>query len=69
MKGKGMDHHGIDSSEASTLKNMTPVLVPDSTVPYDMLVRQFTECAVHMDRELYTLVLRKLSETRGEVNA
>jgi hypothetical protein len=38
MKGNGMDHHRLDSNEASSLKNITPVLVPAGTVPYDELV-------------------------------
>jgi hypothetical protein len=67
MKGNGMDHHRLDSNEASLLKNITPVLVPDSTMPYDEPVQQFTEHAVDRDRELYTLVLWKLSESTGKL--
>lgn len=54
-----MDHHRIDRGEASPLKNMTTFLVPDGIVPYDKLMRQFTERVKNMNRELYTLVRRK----------
>jgi hypothetical protein len=64
-----MDRHRIDSGASQLLKNMTPVLVPNATVPYDRLVRHFTERTVTRDRELYTMVLRKSSEGRGEVDA
>jgi len=66
VKGKGMDHHRIDSGEVSPLKNMTPVLIPGGAVPYDKRVRLFTERAVNSDRDIHTLVLRQLLESRGE---
>jgi hypothetical protein len=69
VKGYGMDHHRIDSDEASLLKNMKPVLIPDGTVPSDKLLRIFTKRGVNIVHELYTLERRKLSESKGEVNA
>ncbi len=60
--GKGTDHHRIDSGEASPLKNMTPVLFPDGAVPYDELVRQFTDRAAAIDAAIYSLVIQKISE-------
>jgi len=58
-------HERIESGEASPLKNMSPILVPDGVVPYPELVRQFKDRAVNVDTALFNLVLRKLSESCG----
>ena len=57
-------HERIDSGESSPLKNMTPILVPDGLVPYEELLRRFRMDAADIDREVFSLVLRKLSASR-----
>ena len=64
-EGKGTNHHRIDSGEASPFKNMAPILVPDGAVPYDEIVRQFSERATGIDRAIYELVIQRLVEDRG----
>jgi hypothetical protein len=63
--GEGSGHHRIDSGEASPLKNMTPVLLPDGVVPYTALIQRFQERAANIDPAIVRLVVRVLNEGRA----
>jgi hypothetical protein len=64
-EGKGTGHQRIENGEASPLKNMTPVLLPDGAVPYAELARQFQHRAGEIDRTIYELVMGIVKEGRS----
>jgi len=61
---KGTSHNRIDGGEASPLKNMTPILVPDGAIPFDELLRQFQVRAQGLDKDIFELIRSKLQEGR-----
>jgi hypothetical protein len=65
LRDEGVDHRKIDSGEDSPLKNMSPVLIPDGAIPYDMLLRQFRTRANALDSAIAGLIENKLQEGLG----
>ena len=61
-KGGAVQHSRIDDGEEDPSRNMSPILVPDGAVPYQLLLQKFNERAVELEREVFTLVLRQLEE-------
>jgi len=62
--GLGFNHSRVDDGTATPLKNLTPILVPDGAVPWEMLRAEFAARSGQLDAGLRALVLQRL-EARG----
>ena len=58
---KGFAHSAVDEGDASPLKNLTPVLVPDGAVPWAELTAQFAQRSASLEPELQQLISARLA--------
>ncbi|HVU24873.1 MAG TPA: hypothetical protein VHE13_12175 [Opitutus sp.] len=60
----GFAHARVEPGDDSPLKNQTPILVPDGTVPWAELEAEFGERSRGLEAELRQLVLARLQARR-----
>jgi hypothetical protein len=58
----GWRHFRVDSGEVTPIKNRTPILVSDGSLPAVQVVAQLTEASIAIDPTIRTFVLSKLRE-------
>ena len=58
--GLGFAHNAVDEGDETPLKNLTPVLIPDGTVPWKELAAQFAERSASLEPALRELVSGQL---------
>ncbi len=56
----GFTHAAVDSGDSRPDKNLTPILVPDGAVPWEMLQTEFDRRSTDMDPALRDQVLVSL---------
>jgi hypothetical protein len=59
--GVGFAHSAVDEGDASPLKNLTPVLIPDSAVPWAELTAQFAGQSASLEPALREWVSARLA--------
>ncbi len=60
--GAGFAHSRIDAGDTTPLKNETPVLAPDGTVPWAEVTALFRDRSATLEAPLRDLVLKKLAD-------
>ncbi|HUR58698.1 MAG TPA: hypothetical protein VM029_13380 [Opitutaceae bacterium] len=63
--GAGFAHAAVDSGDESPLKNQTPILTPESDVPWHEIARLFDRESADLEPALRQLVHDKLAEREG----
>lgn len=63
--GRGFSHAVIDTGDGSPLGNLTPVLNPDSEIPWHDIARVFEERSETLELRLRQLVQDKLADRAG----
>jgi hypothetical protein len=58
--GGGFSHATVDNGESRPDKNLTPILVPDGAVPWDLLQSEFAQRSTGMEPALRARVLGSL---------
>jgi hypothetical protein len=58
----GFAHHGIDGGDASTFKNMTPIMVADGALQLPAVLEKFDACAAHIDPRIRDAIRERLLE-------
>ena len=53
-------HHGIDGGDASSFKNMTPIMVADGALPLHAVLEKFDAGAVSLDARIRDFIREKL---------
>jgi hypothetical protein len=59
-EGEGFDHAQVDSGTQSPLKNLTPILLPDGSIPWPRVLQEFDEGSGALEPELRDFVRRRL---------
>ncbi len=57
----GFTHSRVDEGDETPLKNLTPVLVPGTTVPWTDLMADFRACSTTLEAGLREFVLQRLA--------
>lgn len=60
-QGAGFAHGCVDEGDASPLKNLTPIVVPDGPAPWAELLEQFTARSANLEAWLRELILARLA--------
>ncbi|WP_438482485.1 hypothetical protein [Oleiharenicola lentus] len=63
-EGKGFFHSRVDNGTMAPMKNLTPILLPHESVPWDKLVVEFERAGAELEPELRSLVHARLVEQR-----
>ena len=63
-EGEGFAHSRVDNGTESPLKNLTPILLPNGSVPWPEVLREFDESSGSLEPELRAFVRQRL-EARG----
>lgn len=58
----GFAHNRVDSGDTRPDKNMSPILVADGEVPWELLDREFRERSARLEPALRDFVLARLGE-------
>ena len=58
----GFAHNRVSSGDSRPDKNMTPILVPDGTVPWEQLRREFATRGVDLEPALREFITSRLAE-------
>jgi hypothetical protein len=58
----GYRHFRVDAGEATPLKNLAPILVPDGEFPKDHIIAAFVEAASALELPIRSFVLQRLRE-------
>ncbi len=61
----GFAHSAVDAGDETPLKNQTPILVPDGTVPWTKVAKLFDERSGTLEPALRRFVHGKLVEQAG----
>lgn len=59
-EGEGFEHSLVDSGTQSPLKNLTPILLPDGSVPWSRILEEFDGNSGALEPELRDFVRRRL---------
>ena len=59
-EGEGFNHAQVDSGEQTPLKNMTPILLPNGTIPWPQVVADFAGSSGTLEPGLRTFVRSRL---------
>jgi hypothetical protein len=59
-EGEGFDHAQVDSGTPSPFKNLTPILLPNGSIPWPQVLREFAEGSAALEPELRDFVRRRL---------
>jgi hypothetical protein len=62
--GGGFEHSQVESGTASPFKNLTPILLPNGSIPWPQVLAEFAEDSVALEPELRALVRERL-EAQG----
>lgn len=60
MADRGYSHHRVDDGEPTPFKNLTPILVPDGTLPVEELEQRFARRAASLDPVMRDFIVEKL---------
>ncbi len=63
-EGEGFDHSQVDSGTSSPFKNLTPILLPNGTIPWPRILADFAADSAALEPELRAFVQRRL-EAQG----
>jgi hypothetical protein len=63
-EGVGFSHSRVDNGTGSPLKNLTPILLPNGSIPWEEVLTEFDVSSGSLEPALRTLVRRRL-EARG----
>lgn len=67
--GRGFSHAMIDTGDGSPFGNLTPVLSPDSDIPWHEIARVFDERSASLEPGLRRLVRNRLADRAGSMSA
>lgn len=59
-EGEGFDHARVDSGTQSPLKNLTPILLPNGSIPWPQVRQEFAAGGGALEPELRDFVGRRL---------
>lgn len=59
-EGEGFDHARVDSGTQSPLKNLTPILLPNGSIPWPRVRQEFDAGSEALEPELRDFVRRRL---------
>ena len=62
--GAGFSQGRVDEGDESPLKNLTPIVVPDATVPWDEMTAEFRARSATLEAPLRELILGRLQERK-----
>jgi len=63
-EGEGFEHSQVESDSGSPFKNLTPILLPNGTIPWPQVLAEFAEDSAALEPELRDFVRRRL-EAQG----
>lgn len=63
-EGGGFSHSRVDNGTESPLKNLTPILLPNGSIPWPDVLREFDESSGTLEPDLRALVRQRL-EAQG----
>ena len=63
-EGEGFQHSRVDDGTESPLKNLTPILLPNGSIPWDRVRKEFDENCATLEPELRAFVRQRL-EAQG----
>lgn len=59
-EGEGFDHAQVDSGTQSPFKNLTPILLPNGSIPWPRVIEEFAEGSAALEPDLRDFVRRRL---------
>jgi hypothetical protein len=59
-EGDGFKHSRVDNGTGSPLKNLTPILLPNGSIPWPEVLREFDGSSATLEPELRTFVRQRL---------
>ena len=57
----GFAHNAVDTGSRGVFSNLTPILVPDGSVPWEDVTKQFEGCATSLEPALREFVGQRLA--------
>ncbi len=58
---QGFAHNAVDTGSAAPFANLTPILVPDGSVPWSDLTKRFAASSASLEPELRELLRKRLA--------
>jgi len=62
-RASGFAHNAVDSGSGGPFSNLTPILIPDGSVPWAELKARFDACSATLEPALRDLVVARLQTT------